>query len=304
MRAVWAWVEGDPEIIGNAAELAEALKVPALAVAAGADAAALASAGADRVFVLDGPYDAETHAAAMETLLGTSPLAVLLPGTASGSDLGPRLAAVVGAACLLDCAWIRPAPGGLLAARWAHDDRALERWLVPHEVTLVATLRPGARGAPRSRPRPLQIEPLPEPARPPRSRRLRRLLSDPRSARLAEADRIVAAGLGIGSPQLLPAIEELADLLGAALGASRPLADRGWVPFERQIGTTGQQVSPLLYLAIGISGATQHLAGVREAGAVVAVNTDPACPMMARATLAAVGDAREVVTALLRRLRG
>ncbi|HSR26628.1 MAG TPA: FAD-binding protein, partial [Candidatus Eisenbacteria bacterium] len=96
---------------------------------------------------------------------------------------------------------------------------------------------------------------------------------------------------------------ELADLLDASLGASRPLADRGWVPFERQIGTTGQQVAPRLYLAVGISGASQHLGGVREAETIVAVNTDPACPMMARATLAAVGDAGEVLQALTAALR-
>jgi electron transfer flavoprotein alpha subunit len=121
--------------------------------------------------------------------------------------------------------------------------------------------------------------------------------------RLAEAERIVAAGLGIGSADQLPAVQELADLLHAALGASRPLADRGWVPFERQIGTTGQQVAPRLYVAIGISGASQHVGGIRQAEIVVAVNTDPACPMMGRATLAAVGDAGEVVGALLARLR-
>lgn len=304
MRAVCAWVEGDPEIMGDAADLAEALGVPAWAVAAGADPAALASAGAERVFVLDAPYNAETHATAMAAALGTPPLAVLLPGTANGSDLGPRLASAVSGACLLDCAWLRPAPDGLLAARWAHDDRAVERWHVPQGMTLVATFRPGSRGEPRRRPRPPHIEQLPAPAREPRSRHLRRLPPDPRSARLAEADRIVAAGLGIGSPELLPSVQELADLLGAALGASRPLADRGWVPFERQIGTTGQQVSPRLYVAIGVSGATQHMAGVRGAETVVAINTDPACPMMARATVAAVGDAGRVLPALLRRMRG
>ncbi|HEY7198688.1 MAG TPA: electron transfer flavoprotein subunit alpha/FixB family protein, partial [Candidatus Dormibacteraeota bacterium] len=166
---------------------------------------------------------------------------------------------------------------------------------------LVATLRPGSRGAPRPRPRPLEVELLP--AGEPRVRRLRRLQPDPRSVRLAEAERIVAAGLGIGSSDRLPAVQELADLLGAALGASRPLADRGWVPFERQIGTTGQQVAPRLYVAVGISGASQHLGGIREAETIVAINTDPACPMMARATLAAVGDAGEVVEALAAALR-
>jgi electron transfer flavoprotein alpha subunit len=137
----------------------------------------------------------------------------------------------------------------------------------------------------------------------PRARRLRRLPPDPRSVPLPEAERIVAVGLGIGSADLLPAVQELADLLGAAVGASRPVADRGWVPFERQVGTTGQQVAPRLYVAIGISGASQHLAGIREAETVIAVNTDPACPMMTRATLAAVGDAGEVLAALTARLR-
>ena len=302
MRAVIAWVEGDLEIMGDAADLAEALGVPAWGVAAGADPAALAAAGPERVFTLDGPYDAETHAAAIAAL-DTAPLVMLLPGTANGSDLAPRLAARLGGACLLDCAWLRPAPNGLLAARWAHDDRVLERWHVPEGTTLVATLRPGSRGAPRPRPRQPQIEQLQVPCQPPRSRLVRRLPADPRSVRLAEADKIVAAGLGVGSPELLPAIQELADLLGAALGASRPLADRGWLPFDRQIGTTGQQVSPRLYVAIGVSGATQHLAGVRGAETVVAINTDPACPMMARASLAAVGDAGEVVPALRRRLQ-
>ena len=297
---IWAYVEHDPEVMGDAADLAEELGASAAAIAAGAYPEALAAAGAERVLLLDAPYDAETHAAAVAgAVVGAA--AVLLPGTANGADLAPRLAALLGAACLLDCAWLRADPAGLLAARWAHDDRAQERWLVPAGLPLVATLRPGSRGAARPRPRPLEVEPLP--AGEPRARRLRRLHPDPRSVRLAEAERIVAAGLGIGSSERLPAVQELADLLGAALGASRPLADRGWVPFERQIGTTGQQVAPRLYIAVGISGASQHLGGIREAETIVAINTDPACPMMARATLAAVGDAGEVVEALAAALR-
>jgi electron transfer flavoprotein alpha subunit len=297
---VWAYVEHDPEVMGDAADLAEELGADAAAIAAGADPEGLAAVGAGRVLALDAPPDAEVHANAIAGAIG-EPRAVLLPGTAGGADLAPRLAARLGAACLLDCAWLRADPAGLLVARWAHDDRALERWLVPDGLPLVATVRPGARGAPRPRPRQPEVTWLT--AGEPRIRRLRRLPPDPRSVRLAEAERIVAAGLGIGSADQLPAVHELADLLHAALGASRPLADRGWVPFERQIGTTGQQVAPRLYVAIGISGASQHLGGIRQAETVVAVNTDPACPMMGRATLAAVGDASEVVEALLARLR-
>jgi electron transfer flavoprotein alpha subunit len=302
MSEVWAWVQDDPEVMGDAAELAEAMGVGAVAVAAGADPETLAAAGAVRVLVLDAPYEPEVHADAIAAALAEPPLAVLLPGTGDGSDLAPRLAAALGGACLLDCAWLRPSSGGLVVARWAHDDRALERWLVSPGLPLVATVRPGSRGAPRPRPEPLQVHRLLPPRRPARARRLRLLPADPRSVRLAEAQRIVAAGLGVGASERLAEVQALADRLGAALGASRPLADRGWVPFERQIGTTGQQVAPRLYLAIGISGAAQHLGGLREAETVIAVNTDPACPMVARATLAAIGDAGQVVPALLRRL--
>lgn len=305
MSEVWAWVQDDPAVMGDAAELAEVFGVPAVGVAAGADPEALAAAGAVRVLALEVPYEPEVHVQSMVAALTEPPLAILLPGTADGSDLAPRLAAALGAACLLDCAWLRPRPGdppGVVVARWAHDDRAMERWEVPLGLPLVATVRPGSRGAPRSRPQPLQVQQLSWPERPARARRLRRLPADPRSVRLAEAERIVAAGLGVGAPERLTEIQALADRLGAALGASRPLADRGWLPFERQIGTTGQQVAPRLYVAIGISGAAQHLGGLRGPETVVAINTDPACPMMARATLAAVGDAAQVVPALLRRL--
>jgi electron transfer flavoprotein alpha subunit len=299
---VWAWVEGDPEVMGDAADLAAGLGTAAGAIAAGAEPAALAAAGAEIVAVLEGGHDAEAHAAALSAWL-EAPAAVLLPGSAIGADLAPRLAARLGAACLMDCAWLRAGPAGIEAARWAHDDRALERWDVPAGTPLVATVRPGARGAARRRRGRGEVVRVPAPSASSRSRRLRHVPPDPRAVRLAEAERIVAAGLGIGSRDALEGIQELADLLGAALGASRPLADRGWVPFERQIGTTGQQVAPRLYVAIGISGAAQHLAGIMSADTIVAVNSDPACPMMVRADLAAAGDAGEVVDALRARLR-
>ncbi|HZU17731.1 MAG TPA: electron transfer flavoprotein subunit alpha/FixB family protein [Candidatus Dormibacteraeota bacterium] len=303
--AVVAWVEEDPEVVGDAAELAEALGGEVWAVTAAADPGTLATAGAARVLVADPAGGVEALAAALTGL--PPPRVFLVAGTAAGNDLAPRLAAGLGGVCLLDCARVLAAGEGpaadLVVERWAHDDRAQERWLVPAGPPAVVALRPGGRGAPRPRSGPAEVVPLELPAASARPRRRRRLPPDPGSVPLAEAERIVAAGLGIGSRDLLPAVEELARLLGAAVGASRPLADRGWVPFERQIGTTGQQVAPRLYLAIGISGATQHLGGIREAETVVAVNTDPACPMMARATLAAVGDAGQVVPALVRRLR-
>ena len=311
MTAVWAWVEDDPEVMGDAADLGAQLGLPAVAFAAGADPELLAGAGAGQVFVREQPYAAESDAEAMLGCLREPPVAVLLPGTPNGSDLAPRLAARLGAACLMDCAAVYPAAGGLGVTRWAHDDRAQECWRVPPGLPLVATVRPGSRGAPHPRPRPLNLG-LPPPSvgdgrgggrSAPGPTLVRRLPADRHSVRLSDASRIVAAGLGIGSRDALSRVDELADLLGAATGASRPLADRGWVPFERQIGVTGQVVSPDLYVAVGISGAVQHSAGIREAGTLVSIYLDPACPMMARADLAVVGDVAEVVPALLHALR-
>ncbi|MBI2461026.1 MAG: electron transfer flavoprotein subunit alpha/FixB family protein [Candidatus Rokubacteria bacterium] len=119
---------------------------------------------------------------------------------------------------------------------------------------------------------------------------------------LREAERIVAGGRGIAGPEGIALLQELADLLGAALGASRVAVDLGWLPWERQIGQSGRSVAPRLYLACGISGASQHLAGIRGAGTIIAVNTDRSAPIFSVAHLGVVGDWREVVTALLERL--
>lgn len=303
---VWVWIEDDPEVLGVAAELAERLGGRVRAVTGTAEPEQLATLGADRVYLAAGleAHDADGWVSALAGCLGQEkPSAVLLPAGAAGNDLAPRLAAALDAVCVMDCAAVSPHPGGLLVLRWAHDDRAQERWLVPAGSSLVATLRVGGRGTPPPRPRPLDVRRLPAPATSRRTRLLRLLPADPGSVRLADAERIVAAGLGIGERELLGPIQELADLLGAALGASRPLADRGWIPFERQIGTTGQVVGPRLYLAIGISGAVQHTAGLKDVETIIAINTDPSCPLMARAQLAVVGDAREVVPALIERLR-
>jgi electron transfer flavoprotein alpha subunit len=232
-----------------------------------------------------------------------APAAVLVPGTGAGDALAASAAIRLGAAHLDDCLAVRAAAGGLDVLRWACDDRLHEEWRVAGRP-LVAALRPGTRGRPdpADGPEP-EVERHPAPALPHRVRHLGELPAEPGSVPLAEADRIVAAGLGIGPREALDAVQELADLLGAALGATRPLADRGWVPFERQIGTTGQMVSPRLYVALGISGALQHLSGIIDAETMVAVNTDRTCPMMARATLAVAGDVAAVLPELLARLR-
>ena len=115
---------------------------------------------------------------------------------------------------------------------------------------------------------------------------------------LSKAEVVVAVGRGIGKPENMPIIEKLAEALGADIGASRPVIDNGWLPRDRQIGSSGQTVAPKLYLAVGISGAIQHLVGMKGAGCVVAINKDPSAPIFNVSKYGIVGDLHEVVPAL------
>ena len=120
---------------------------------------------------------------------------------------------------------------------------------------------------------------------------------------LSKADVVVAVGRGIGKPENMPPIEELAKVLGADIGASRPVIDNGWLPRDRQIGSSGQTVAPKLYLAIGISGAIQHLVGMKGAGCVVSINKDPSAPIFNVSKYGVVGDLHEIVPALTQALQ-
>jgi electron transfer flavoprotein alpha subunit len=115
---------------------------------------------------------------------------------------------------------------------------------------------------------------------------------------LGSAQMIVGVGRGIKDPANIPIAQELATALGAELGASRPICDNGWLPMERQIGSSGQTISPKLYLAVGISGAIQHLVGIKGSQCVVAINKDPDAPIFEVADYGIVGDLMEIVPAL------
>jgi electron transfer flavoprotein alpha subunit len=121
---------------------------------------------------------------------------------------------------------------------------------------------------------------------------------------LSRAETIVAVGRGIGKKENLAIVQELADALGAEIAASRPVCDSEWLPMDRQIGSSGQTVAPRLYVAIGISGAIQHLVGMKGSSTIVAVNKDPNAPIFSVADYGIVGDLFEVVPALTALARG
>ena len=223
--------------------------------------------------------------------------AVLLPASPDGRDLAPRLAA----------AMERPLLAGATEYRDGQARLARRSGLVMEQVVadgpVVVTLQPGVRG---TEPRQRDL-PVPEPVTARVAGRhdatvLDVVPPDPGTMDLAESRRIVAGGAGLRGPADFRLLTLVADAVGASMGATRVVADMGWVAHERYIGTTGVAVNPELYVALGISGAIQHVTGLGTPRHVVAVNTDPSCPMMAMADLALVTDAPGLLEALARRL--
>jgi electron transfer flavoprotein alpha subunit len=239
---------------------------------------------------------------------------VVLPATPDGRDLGPRLAAALGWPLLAGA--VRVTEQGALLVR--HQGRQVARF----EVTgrFVATLLAGGRSAygheyggtasaiaaaPHGGDVMVVTEleaPPPADASPPDPEVVGVLEADPSAMDLAEADRILAAGAGLGGAGEIALLQRVAAQLHASVGATRVVTDAGLLPHERQIGTTGASVQPRCYVALGISGAAQHVGGLGNPRHVIAVNTDPSCPMMATADLALVTDAKACLEAVARRL--
>jgi len=223
--------------------------------------------------------------------------AVLLPASPDGRDLAPRLAAAMD----------RPLLAGATEYRDGEARLARRGGLVMEQVVadgpVVVTLQPGVRGIePRQR-----DQPAPEPITALVAARhdatvLDVVPPDPGTMDLAESRRIMAGGAGLRGPADFRLLTLVAGAIGASMGVTRVVADMGWAAHERYIGTTGVAVNPELYVALGISGAIQHVTGLGAPRHVVAVNTDPSCPMMAMADLALVTDAPGLLEALARRL--
>jgi electron transfer flavoprotein alpha subunit len=292
----------DGALVAGGAECVAECGGRALLVGDGAARAAVELAGiaTEPVWALErSSFAPAAWAAALAPLIAEASVAVL-PAAADGRDLAPRLAYELG----------RPLLAGAVCVREAGAELARYGGLVLEEVSrdapFVATLQPGVRGllpaegasVPKAGTITLATEPAPR--RDPEV--LEVLPPDVTTMDLAEAPRIVAGGAGLDSAERFALLERLAAALGASMGATRVITDRGWVGHERQIGTTGVAVDPRLYVAFGISGAVQHTSGLGRPDHIVSVNTDPYCPMMQLADLAIEADANAVLDELAARL--
>jgi electron transfer flavoprotein alpha subunit len=217
---------------------------------------------------------------------------VVLPASPDGRDLAPRLAARLQRPLFANAMTVSASRIDLIR-RGGSELHTLEP-----PPTFVATLQPGVRGVDHID-APSAVGTLELGVGRGNDADLEAVLPpDPATIDLTEADRIVAAGAGLDSPQRIEQLATIGAAIGASVGATRVVTDRGWVPHERQIGTTGVVVDPQLYIAFGISGAVQHTSGFGRPAHVISINLDQYCPMMQLADLAIVADANEVLDAL------
>jgi electron transfer flavoprotein alpha subunit len=264
----------------------------------------LAQYGAAKVYVADDPalgiYSSEGYANTLAALIRqVQPAIVLVGATAMGKDLAPRLAAGLGVGLASDCIAFELDGGRLLATRPIFAGKALAKVVLTGEPQ-VATVRPNVQPVPPGLPavragapdagKTAVVEPVAAAVGNVRARVVGVVGAGEGEIDVAEANVIVSGGRGVGGPEGFAPIRSLAKTLKAAVGASRAAVDAGWIEHGHQVGQTGKTVTPNLYIACGVSGAIQHLAGMKTSQVIVAVNKDPEAPIFKLANYGIVGD--------------
>jgi electron transfer flavoprotein alpha subunit len=284
---------------------------PVSAVLPGAgvsDAAALLGAyGAQKVYVADDPnlglYSAEGYTeAVIKAVAQEQPDAVFFSGTAMGRDLGPRVAARLGVGAIADAVELTLTGSSFVAIRPVYSGKAFATVDAAGKSPQVISLRPNVFGAEEvgGSADVVALDGLDLSIR-----AVVKEMLDTAGGELdvAEADIIVSGGRGVKGPENFALIRELAETLGAAVGASRAVVDAGWIEHKHQVGQTGKVVSPSLYVACGISGAIQHLAGMSSSKVIVAINKDPDAPIFKVADFGVVGDLFDVIPPMVEAIK-
>jgi len=302
------------EVLAAGRRLADDLggSLVALIIGAGIAEAArtLGAAGADRLLVADdaqlaGLTTESATAVVTQVIDDLHPAVVLIPGTTLGRDLAPRVAARLGVGLAADCVALSIEDGDLVAVRPILGGRVLTAVKLSGNQPRMATVRPASFEPAVTSGESPEAEAVAVDLSP-NDLRVTVVETVPKEtgpANLDSAWAVVAGGRGLKEPENFALVEELAEVLGGAVGATRAVVDAGWRPHHEQVGQTGRSVSPRLYLAIGVSGAIQHNVGMQGAETVVAINRDPDAPIFKVAQFGIVGDLFEIVPALTAELR-
>ena len=304
-RASWEAVAAAQALAGSTPVKA-AVVGPSVAALAGE----LSSAGVEEVLIVEDPalasYTPDAYTAALKAVVETaSPTFVLMPHTYQTRDCAPMIAARMGKALITDVTGFTGAASDVTFTRPMFQGKLAAQVKPLGEPPFFVTIQIGAfradavkkGGSAPVTSVPVTIDPA----------TIRQKAEAPfqeakQAVDLGQAERIVAVGRGIKSQENVALAEKLARAMGAELAASRPICDNGWLPMERQVGSSGQTVAPKLYLALGISGAIQHLVGMKGARTIVAVNKDADAPIFEVADYGIVGDLFEVVPAIIAEL--
>ncbi len=323
LKDVWVYTDYDNnelkevtlELLGEAKRLAQRKGGKAGALLVGSKihdlVPPLGHYGADRVYIYEDDrlpfYHPEISPRIVaHAITTTSPFLMLFPGTALGNDLACRVGFQIERRFFRNCVNFEiPADGSLHVIRPVYNNRFYSTEICQFPP-LLATVAPGTIGVEKpDLSRQVEEERVEVPALEGEQTIQEVAFSkgDPRTLDLTEADVIVAGGRGVEGPGGFQLLQELADELGGTVGVTRPIVDDKWVPFEKQVGQTGKTVRPKLYIACGISGAIQHIMGMRDSGTIIAINKDPDAPIFKIATLAVEGDLHQIVPALIQRIR-
>lgn len=313
-KGIWVYIEHNNgqikkvslEILTAGRKLADQLGEELCAVMVGKDVKNLASSlgnyGAEKVYVAEDEklenYTTDGYANVVAGLIKENePFAFLLGYTITGRDLGAQVAQKAETGLMSDCVDIVIEDGQLVFKRPIYAGKAFVQVTCPEARPIMASIRPNSFIAAENKKDIQVVDASPQTGdiRQQIKDIVRQVLERPE---LTEADIIVSGGRGMKGPENFNVIEGLADVLGAAVGASRAAVDAGWVPHSMQVGQTGKTVSPVLYIACGISGAIQHLAGMGSSKCIVAINKDPEANIFKVADYGIVGDLFEVIPVL------